>query len=125
MTNSDGTKFDLAWYGFDNADESRAATTILAGLNKDQSYTAVCHRKTDNTVDIYLNGALITNKAVIGSANPEELSLGDLSGMGIAGTQVVDSIRVGSFSAVPEPSTIALLATGIFSLLAYAWRKRK
>jgi hypothetical protein len=26
---------------------------------------------------------------------------------------------------VPEPSTVALLATGLFGLLAYAWRKRK
>jgi hypothetical protein len=26
---------------------------------------------------------------------------------------------------VPEPSTIALLASGLFGLLAYAWRKRK
>lgn len=26
---------------------------------------------------------------------------------------------------VPEPSTFALLATGLFGLLAYAWRKRK
>lgn len=28
-------------------------------------------------------------------------------------------------SSVPEPSTIALLATGLIGLLAYAWRKRK
>ena len=27
--------------------------------------------------------------------------------------------------AVPEPSTIALLTTGLLGLLAYAWRKRK
>jgi hypothetical protein len=25
----------------------------------------------------------------------------------------------------PEPSTLALLATGLVGLLAYAWRKRK
>ena len=28
-------------------------------------------------------------------------------------------------AAVPEPWTIALLACGLFGLLAYAWRKRK
>jgi hypothetical protein len=28
-------------------------------------------------------------------------------------------------STVPEPSTIALLMTGVFGLLAYAWRKRR
>lgn len=30
-----------------------------------------------------------------------------------------------SYEVVPEPSTIALLITGLFGLLAYAWRKRK
>lgn len=30
-----------------------------------------------------------------------------------------------TISAVPEPGTIALLAGGLFGLLAYAWRKRK
>lgn len=31
----------------------------------------------------------------------------------------------GSVSVVPEPSTLLLLATGVFGLLAYAWRKQK
>jgi hypothetical protein len=30
-----------------------------------------------------------------------------------------------SLSAVPEPSTLMLLASGLFGLAAYAWRKRK
>lgn len=34
----------------------------------------------------------------------------------------VDNFSVGT---IPEPSTITLLVTGLFGLLAYAWRKRK
>jgi hypothetical protein len=39
---------------------------------------------------------------------------------GLAIGAVPSSIQI-----VPEPSTIALLASGLFGLLAYAWRKRK
>ena len=28
-------------------------------------------------------------------------------------------------SAIPEPGTLTLLATGLIGLLAYAWRKRR
>jgi hypothetical protein len=31
----------------------------------------------------------------------------------------------GTFAAVPEPSTLAMLAGSLFGLLCYAWRKRK
>ena len=34
----------------------------------------------------------------------------------------IDSV---SLSVVPEPSTLVLLAAGLFGLLAYAWRKRR
>ncbi len=34
-------------------------------------------------------------------------------------------LEVAAYKAVPEPSTLALLAVGLVSLLAYAWRKQK
>ena len=40
-----------------------------------------------------------------------------LSNMGKGGTSVA--------AAVPEPATLALLATGLLGLLAYGWRKRR
>ena len=42
-------------------------------------------------------------------------------GQGVGG---VDSIQLTATS-VPEPSIVALIGTGVFGLLAYAWRKRR
>jgi len=39
--------------------------------------------------------------------------------------QYIDNFRVVDLNAVPEPSTLALLAGGLIGRLAYAWRKRK
>ena len=35
----------------------------------------------------------------------------------------IDNVKLSV--ATPEPSTLALLATGLLGLLAYAWRKRR
>ena len=53
-------------------------------------------------------------------------SFGDGSGLD-RGTAEVDYVRFtkGAYAPIPEPSTIALLATGLIGLLCYAWRKRK
>jgi hypothetical protein len=39
--------------------------------------------------------------------------------------QIANVVVTNAYSPVPEPSTIMLLTTGLVSLLAYAWRKRR
>ena len=39
--------------------------------------------------------------------------------------EYMPSVVLQPLVATPEPSTIVLVATGLFGLLAYAWRKRK
>jgi hypothetical protein len=64
----------------------------------------------------------------LGWTTPGSVSIRDWSVP--AGQGLVDDVKVGSTwadvgSVIPEPSTLVLVATGVVSLLAYAWRKRK
>jgi hypothetical protein len=55
----------------------------------------------------------------VGEGNPVITHIGMGNG---GGRMLVDNFTL---TGVPEPSTLALLATGLFGLLAYAWRKRR
>jgi hypothetical protein len=121
-----GPVFDLGWYGYDNANGSRATTLLTAGLNKGQYYQASLHRKSDGNVDIYLDGNLISTQALINGVNPTQIGVGDVEGSYEQGLASWDYIKVGQGQIVsPEPSGIAILIAGGLSLLAYAWRKLK
>jgi hypothetical protein len=85
-------------------------------------------------VTVYANPTLGTEpttaalvKTDAGDMSFDALSLASFNG----GVFYADEIRLGTTfasvtpSSVPEPSTVGLLVTGLFGLLAYAWRKRK
>ncbi|MBU4271654.1 MAG: PEP-CTERM sorting domain-containing protein [Planctomycetes bacterium] len=91
--------------------------------------------QTDETVAIHWNTAgvgvevrdsggtlLYTIQSTVSPTGPLGFSL--LAGSYEAGAALVnfDSVTV---TVIPEPSTLALLATGLLGLLCYAWRKRK
>jgi hypothetical protein len=48
-----------------------------------------------------------------------------ISNMAVTGVIAYSGIGFEGFVAVPEPSTIVLLISGLVGLVAYAWRKRK
>jgi hypothetical protein len=83
-----------------------------------QGNQADCYWRTTGTADWTYMG----QKTGIGWSISayDEVRIGAHGGM--AGG--LDSILLTS-SAVPEPTTFALLTTGLFGLLAYAWRRRR
>ena len=86
------------------------------------------------SVSVWVDGVQV-NVGVAGA--PVYSSTWDADGTNYMGFEVgvdggssmkstVDNLSVSTLSAaIPEPSTMALLATGLIGLLAYAWRKRK
>ncbi|MCD4726463.1 MAG: PEP-CTERM sorting domain-containing protein [Pirellulales bacterium] len=71
---------------------------------------------------VYVNGG--NPLAVTFAKNLSEMcdSLYLYADSGSAGVVVMDEFRI---SQIPEPGTLALLATGLIGLLCYAWRKRR
>jgi hypothetical protein len=93
--------------------------TTGSGLSY-QHYTIV-YDPAVSAAKVYLNGGLVVSNWVAGAAN------GDPGIEVWTGSSRTGEMRLASleFSAVPEPSVVSLFATGVFGLLAYAWRKRK
>ena len=77
-------------------------------------------------VDLTEGGSTVVN---VGSYTGTMTDLGLMDHLHLAIT-TPSSIYVGRvdeyrISQIPEPSTLALLATGLVGLLCYAWRKRR
>ncbi len=98
----------------------------LAGVSKiDIAWTA-------SSVKLFINGNTTPTVNYTGSAIPlasAQLSvqLYDYVQPGFCGQWSTwgDYTSVATTTLAPEPSTLVLLAVGLISLLAYAWRRRK
>jgi hypothetical protein len=97
-------------------------------------YTAITTAGTAYGSNEYvsLNGAMINYRNI----TPTVTNTGNFtqSGISVTAGETVDFWQYGcitavapqvTFTPVPEPSTLVLLATGLISLVCYAWRKRK
>ncbi len=58
---------------------------------------------------------------------PTNVWVGDISDVATYNTNLsaAQVLTDATTNPVPEPSTVALLAVGVVSMLAYAWRKRR
>jgi hypothetical protein len=78
-TGPDGATFNLGWHGY--GDARRVAKVIASGLNKGQFYTVSAHRKSNDNVDVYLNGKRIATETVLGLPdNPLLFGIGEVAG---------------------------------------------
>lgn len=81
-----------------------------------------------SAADAYVgfNGAVVNSQSNVAGTTWEytfAVDAGDHVAVATAGAQTVTMFH-GTITYVPEPSTLALLVTGLAGLLCYAWRKR-
>ncbi len=120
-----GDTFDIDWcVTREDGDE----TAIFEELTRGTQYTLQARHNADHTIDTFLfetdtpsNNWSDLGRAALTTTPAALIEVGDASSR-ISADFVLASMRAG---VVPEPSTLALLVTGLIGLLCYAWRKRK
>lgn len=120
-------------------------TKLFAAIRSDDAaYAIFCAREFTDTTDFHsltmswkkgdsivvtLDGAILDDtgdSSLLRSFTASAHLAGDhavANGSCFDGT--IRNLTVRNTSAVPEPSTMAIAASGLLSLLAYAWRRRK
>lgn len=126
----------LTWYGIDDTnfriadilDDNAGAGYAFSDT---QSYTVSLHRKSDNTVDIYLDKTagdgtasdFIANKPLILGLNPVGLTSGDWSAS-VAGYMVMDKVNIGEGAIVPEPHGLPVIGMAVIGMAMIAARRK-
>jgi hypothetical protein len=126
--NHDTGNFDL--YGY-NAPAASASGTFVAG---DKYLLEVALNFTTDTFEgFYTNLTAAGTRTSLGTAGFAGGTPLDLTGAQLAAGAIapwsdasgVGAVAIFDNATIPEPSAITLLALGLISLLAYAWRKQK
>lgn len=105
----------VAWFNGQSAQVVDLAQTFTPNA---WNVLVVAHKNGTNTWSVSINGQDAeseTGNTTYGTQN--------ITGLAVMGSANGSTIFVDG--TVPEPSSVALLVTGLFGLLAYAWRKRK
>ncbi len=102
------------------------STSALGGLNGGSPLAIYTGATSSLTEGVFTDKSL---SLVVQPGNPNiggalRVDIGATKGSG-GGWAWFDNVRLDYSTTVPEPSALALLATGLIGLLAYAWRKRK
>jgi hypothetical protein len=114
------------WFKNDNSYSSAATAVLPAGSvagfyisrTGEHDYDLGYFKTNDPTTPVWVK---TFNVSGTGNLDPGA-AIGVYTDMRGNGNVRFDNLRM---DVVPEPSTLALLAAGLFGMLAYAWRKRR
>lgn len=92
-----------------------------------QSYDAYIYlHNAAGSTSKYSYASAPTSGSISTDTGTFSVSAGDTIDFVVANSAATEQLAATvAFTALPEPSTLLLVATGIMGLLAYAWRKRK
>jgi hypothetical protein len=122
---------ETVWGAQIKATETQCNSTVATSATPTLLVTKLDYGPTGaGTLSLYVNPSLTAEPGAASASGSFSSLSWDRIRIQADGFGGIDEIRIGTSyadvtSSVPEPGTLALLATGLFGLLAYAWRKRK